>query len=133
TSCISSGTFFYKTNSKSGQRFIPGQNASRAGPRDPRRVTLKLPSGVTLLRRHRIDIYSPSRPIEAHVPVDQRKNSVVATKPDVFPWQKFCPPLPDNNVARHDQLASEFFHAQSLADAIAPVLYAALSFFVSHE
>jgi len=39
----------------------------------------------------------------------------------------------DNDIAGDDQLASKFFNAQSLADAIAPVLYAALSFFVRHD
>ena len=85
-----------------------------------------------LLRRRWVDIYPSSRPIEAHVPIDQRKNGVVASKPDIFPGQKFRPSLPHNNVARDNQLAPKFFHTQPLADAIAPVLYTALSFFVSH-
>jgi hypothetical protein len=41
--------------------------------------------------------------------------------------------LPDDNVIGDNQLAPKFLHAQSCADAVAPVLYAALSFLVSHS
>src|SRR6266550_7055860 len=126
------GTFFYKTNSTIWATVVPHSLVIPSYVEGSRCATLKLILISNLLRRHRIDIHSSSRPIEAHVPIDQRKNGVVATKPDVFTGQKFRSPLSHNNVARDDQLASEFFHAQSLADAIAPVLYAALSFFVSH-
>src|SRR5205823_2588715 len=86
-----------------------------------------------LLRRHRIDIHPSSRSVEAYISIDQRKNRVVAAESDVLARQKFRSALPDNDVAGDDQLASKFFNAQPLADAIAPVLYAALSFFVSHD
>src|SRR5437870_10319985 len=126
------GTFFYKTNSTIWATVVPYSLVTPSYVEAPLRY-LKGYLKSDLRRRHRIDIHSSSRPIEAHVPIDQRKNGVVATEPDILTRQKFRPPLPHNNVARDDQLASEFFHAQSLADAIAPVLYAALSFFVSHE
>jgi hypothetical protein len=80
----------------------------------------------------RINIYSPTRAIEAHIAIDQRKNGVVATEPDVPPWQKFRPALADDNVSGHDQFAAESFHTQPLADAVAAVLNAALSFFMCH-
>src|SRR5437868_12445987 len=87
----------------------------------------------SLLRHRRIDVHSPARSIEAHIPIDQRKNGVVATKSDILSRQKFCSSLPDDNVTGDNQLAPKFLHAQSFADAVAPVLYAALSFFVSHS
>src|SRR5437763_12062952 len=86
-----------------------------------------------LLRRQRIDIHPSSGSVEAHVPIDQRKNRIVAAEPDILARQKFRPALADNDIAGDDQLASKFFNAQPFADAIAPVLYAALSFFVSHD
>ena len=79
-----------------------------------------------------IDIHSSTGAIEAHVAIDQRKNGVIAAEPDVLARQKFRPALAHDNVAGHDQLAAKFFHAQPLADAVAAVLNAALSFFMSH-
>src|SRR5205823_3354482 len=127
------GTFFYKTNSMIWAIVVPYSLVIPSYVEGSRCATSKLSPISDLPRRDRIDIHSSSRPIEAHVPIDQRKNGVVAPKPDVFTRQKFRPPLPHNNVARDDQLAPKFLHAQSLADAIAPVLYAALSFFMSHD
>src|SRR6266480_741523 len=127
------GTFFYKTNSTFLATVVPSSLVIPSFVEGSRCVTLKLILAWDLLRRNRIDIHSSSRPIEAHVPIDQRKNGVVATKSDVFTRQKFRPPLPHNNVTGDNQLAPKFLHAQSLADAIAPVLYATLSFFVSHD
>ena len=86
-----------------------------------------------LLRQQGIDIHPSSRPVEAHVSIDQGKNRVVATEADILARQKFRSALPDNDVAGDNQLAPKFFDAQPLADAIAPILYATLSFFVSHD
>jgi len=66
--------------------------------------------------------------IEAHAPVNQSKDCVIATKSDVSSRQEFCATLTHNDVAGHNRLAAEFFHTQPLADAVAPVLNAALSF-----
>jgi hypothetical protein len=84
-------------------------------------------------RRQGIDIHPSSRSVEAHIPIDQRENRVVAAEPYILARQEFRSALPDNDVASDDQLTSKFFNAQPLADAIAPVLYATLSFFVSHN
>ena len=81
----------------------------------------------------RIDIYSPPRAIEAHVAIDQRENRVIATESNVFPRQELRPALTHNDVAPDDHLAAEFFYAQPFADAVAAVLNAALSFFMSHD
>ena len=79
-----------------------------------------------------IDIHPSSATIKAHRSLDQRENRVIAPEADVFPGQKFCPALAHNDIAGHDHLAAEFFHTEPLADAVAPVFNAALSFFVSH-
>ena len=79
-----------------------------------------------------IYIHPSSVAIETHAPVNQSKDCVIATEPDVFSRQKFCAALTHDDVAGHDRLAAEFFHTQPFADAVAPVLNTALSFFMSH-
>jgi len=70
--------------------------------------------------------------IETHAPVNQGENRVITSEPDVFPRQEFCAALTHNDVAGHNHLAAEFFDTQPFADAVTPVLNAALSFFMSH-
>ena len=89
------------------------------------------PSGL-FPSHERIDIYPPPAAIEPHAAVQQRKNCVIAAQPDIFSGQKFRPALAHNDIARHNHFAAEFFYTQPLADAVAPILNAALSFFVSH-
>src|SRR5207248_83810 len=80
----------------------------------------------------RVDIYPAASAIEAHVSIHQCKNRVIAAEPYIFPRQKFRSALTNNNVASNNHLAAKFFHTQPLADTVAPVLYTALSFFMSH-
>src|SRR5260370_601277 len=70
--------------------------------------------------------------IEANIPISQRKNGVSAAEANVLARQKFRPALPHDDITSHDQFAAKSFHAQPFADAVAPVLDAALSLFVSH-
>src|SRR5215471_11343305 len=86
----------------------------------------------SLAGRDGIDIHTPPPAIEAHITVYQRKNRVIAAQPHVSPGYKLCPALAQNNVAGHDHFVAEFFYTQPFADAVATVLNAALSFFVSH-
>src|SRR5258708_21223952 len=86
-----------------------------------------------LFRRNGIDIDAATSAIEANVSVNQRENCVIASKADVFARLKFGAALAHDDVAGDDHLAAEFFNAQPLADAVAAVLNAALSFFVSHD
>src|SRR5215469_4985300 len=81
----------------------------------------------------RIDIYSASPAIEANITVHERENRIIPAKTDIFSRQKFRPTLADNDVTGDDQFATEFFHTQPFTDAIAAVLDAALSFFMSHK
>src|SRR5262249_23419836 len=82
---------------------------------------------------NRIYIHSSAVAIETHAPVNQSENRVITSKSDVLSRQKFCPPLTHNDVAGHNRLTAEFFHTEPFADAFAPVLNAALSFFMSHN
>src|SRR5215469_3040514 len=81
----------------------------------------------------RVDIYSASPAIKANITVHKRENRIIPPKTDIFSRQKFRPTLTNNDVTGDDQFAAEFFHAQPFADAIAAVLDAALSFFMSHK
>src|SRR5437870_7183982 len=81
---------------------------------------------------YRVDIHSATSVIEADVPIDQRKNCIIAAQPNILSRQEFSAALTHDDVAGHNQLASKFFYAQTFADAVAAVLDAALSFFMSH-
>src|SRR5204862_898006 len=95
----------------------------------PRRIG----KGNDLFRSNRIDVDPPSAAIEADVAVDQCENSVITTEADVLSRQKFRAALADDDVAGHDQLAAESFYTETLANAVAAVLDAALSFFMSPD
>ena len=85
-----------------------------------------------IARRQRVDVHPATGAIESHLSVDQRENRVIATEPDVLAGQKLRPALPDDDVARDHGFAAKFFHAEPFADAVAAVLDAALSLFMSH-
>jgi hypothetical protein len=89
--------------------------------------------GKRLFSSDRINVDPSPAPIEADVAVDQGENCVIAAEPDVFPGEELRAALPDNDVAGHDQLAAESFYTEPFADAVAAVLNAALSFFMSHD
>jgi len=80
----------------------------------------------------RVHVHPPPAAIKPYVAVQQRKNCVVAAQPDIFSGQKLCPALAHNDIAGHNHFAAEFFYTEPLADAVAAILNAALSFFVSH-
>jgi hypothetical protein len=85
-----------------------------------------------LFRRDRVDIHAATTAIEANVAVNERENRVIATEADVFARLKFRTALANNDVAGKNHLAAKSFYAESLADAVAAVLNAALSFFMCH-
>jgi hypothetical protein len=80
-----------------------------------------------------VDIDPPTCAIEPDVAVNEREDRVITAKADVLTRQKLRPALAHDDVAGHDHLAAEFFHTEPFADAVAAVLDAALSFFVSHR
>ena|SRR5438270_5482583 len=86
-----------------------------------------------LFRRDWIDIDAATTTIEADVPINQREDRVIAAEPNVFSRLKLRAALAKNNVAGQDSLAAETFYPEPFADAVATVLNAALSFFVSHK
>ena len=80
----------------------------------------------------RLDVHTPSRPIEAHLPINERKDRVIAPEAHVLTRQKLRSTLPDDDIAGDDCFAAKFFHTQAFADAIPAVFDAALSFFMCH-
>src|SRR5439155_24487825 len=103
------GTFFYKTNSMIWAIVVPYSLVIPSYVEGSRCATSKLSPISDLPRRDRIDIHSSSRPIEAHVPIDQRKNGIVAPNPAVFPRQNFFPRLPHIMFPGNDKLPPDFF------------------------
>jgi hypothetical protein len=85
-----------------------------------------------LFSRDWIDIDTPSATIESDAAVHQCKNRVIATESNVLSGHKLCAALADNDVAGDDHLAAKSLDAETFADAVAAVLDATLSFFVSH-
>src|SRR5439155_16105299 len=82
--------------------------------------------------RRRIDVDAAALAVEAHLAVHEREDRVIAAEADVAAGQELRPALADDDVAGDDRLAAECFDAEALADAVAPVLDGALTFFMSH-
>jgi hypothetical protein len=87
----------------------------------------------TRLRRFAgFNIYTAAVLVEPHNAIYQREYSVIPTKPYISPGQILCSALPDDDVAGDNLLAAKFLYAEAFTDAVAPILNAALTFFVSH-
>jgi hypothetical protein len=87
----------------------------------------------TILLRGGEDVHLAVGPVELDQAVDQSEEGVVAADADVRPGAETRAALADDDVAGDDRLAAKFFHAEAFADAIAPVAYAALTFFMRHS
>ena len=96
------------------------------------RNDLRRPGKKLLLSGNRIDVDATTGPIESHVAIDQGENGVVAAKADVLARHELGPALANNDIACNDGFAAKSLNAESLAYAVATVLYAALSFFMCH-
>src|SRR6266436_7717817 len=103
-------------------------NSSKPEGRKPDPGTKKV-RNENLFGHDRIDVHASPCAIETDVPINQRKNRVVAPEPYVFARQKFRAALADDDVAGDDHLAAKFFHAEPFANAVTAILDAALSFF----
>ena len=79
-----------------------------------------------------LDVHATARPIKAHLSVDEREDRVIAAQPDVPSGQKLRSALPNDDIAGDDYFAAKLLHTQAFADAVPPVLNAALSLFMCH-
>src|SRR5215831_2656578 len=71
--------------------------------------------------------------IERHFSIGQGEEGPVPTGADVLAGDKFCSPLPNQDAAGCDKLAAKSFNSQPLADAVAPITNAALTFLMCHK
>src|SRR5277367_1871717 len=99
----------------------------------PHAQSSKKRNGDDLGREQRQDVDPAVDAVELDHAVDEREERVIAAHADVRAGMETRAALANNDVARDDFLAAEFFHAEALADAIAPVAYAALTFFMRHS
>ena len=97
-----------------------------ARPQGVRKITaasLVCPGHSLHSRRARIDMDAALLFLKADDAGDEGKKGVVAAHADVFAGIPPRAALADDDVARDDGVAAKFFHAESLAVAIAPVFY----------
>src|SRR5271154_6152985 len=85
------------------------------------------------LSRFGQDVHLAVRLVELHGAVDEREERVIAADADVRAGTEPGAALADQDVAGDDRFAAKFFHAEALADAVAPVAYAALTFLMRHS
>ncbi len=95
-------------------------------------ATLKLFPVMRSRATAMVGLHAPSAAIELHHAALEGEEGEVAPASDIAAGEKFLPALADEDVAGDDRLAAEFFHAEALADAVASVLDASLSFFMGH-
>jgi hypothetical protein len=81
----------------------------------------------------RLDVHAATRAIEFYATVDERKDRVIPTQPNVAAREKLRSALPNDNITGDNFFAAKLFHAQTFTDAIPAILDAALSFFMSHK
>ncbi len=94
----------------------------RLSGKPKRFLKMKLLRPLVRRSRSRINVDPTPLAVETHGAIDQRKNRVVATEPDILAWQKLRSTLADDDVAGDHDLTAEFFHAEAFADAIASIL-----------
>src|SRR4029077_14365257 len=68
-----------------------------------------------------------------HPPVDESKNGVVASETNISAGKEFAATLAQNDVTRDHGLSSKLFHTETFACAVASILDASLSLFMSHK
>ena len=65
--------------------------------------------------------------------INEGKNGVIASKADIAAGMEFCAALAKDDVSRDDGLPAKLLYAEAFADAVASILDASLTFFVSHK
>lgn len=70
--------------------------------------------------------------VEGNAAINESEKRVIATDANTESWVNLRAALTDENVPSDDDLAAEFFHAETLAAGVATVLDGALSFFMGH-
>ena len=71
--------------------------------------------------------------VEHDLAIDQCKQCPIAAGADVLTRNELRPALPNQDAPGGDMFAAKSLHAQALADAVASVTNAALTFLVCHN
>jgi len=79
------------------------------------------------------DVHTAALLVKQDLAIGERKQRPVAARADVPARNKLAAALADNDAAGGHKLAAKFFYTKAFADAVAPVLYAALTFFMCHK
>jgi len=80
----------------------------------------------------RVDVHAASCTVKADPAIDQGEDRVITPETDIASGNELGAALADDDVSGNDRLVAEFLHAETLADAVASVLDASLSFFMGH-
>jgi len=84
-------------------------------------------------RGGRLDIHTPAIAVKFHATVNERKDRIVPPKADVSTREKFRAALAKDDIASDDSFPSKLLYTKTFARAVAPILDASLSFFMSHN
>ena len=87
---------------------------------------------LILGRAIRHDVDAMAAFIKGNLAVGECEQRPITAGAHILSGHEFRTALADQNAARRHELAAKSFYAQPLADAIAPVTDAALSFFMCH-
>jgi hypothetical protein len=79
------------------------------------------------------DIHTAPIAVKLDMTIHKRPDRVITAEADIAAGLEFSSTLAEDDVTGDDGLATEFFNAKTLADAVTSVFDTALSFFMSHK
>jgi hypothetical protein len=86
-----------------------------------------------LVRGNWNNVHTATIAVKFYVAIHKCPDRVVTAEADIAAGLEFGSTLAEDDVTGDDGLATEFFNAKTLADAVASVFDTALSFFMSHK
>jgi hypothetical protein len=99
------------------ERLIIGRLGCRGGGADP----------------HGNDIDALAALVESHFAIDQREKRPIPARSDIAARDKLGAALADEDAACAHEFATESLHAEALADTVASISNASLTFLMSHK
>ena len=88
---------------------------------------------LVLRRGFRHDVHPAAVLVERDFPIDQCEQGPIATGADILTGDKFRPSLANQDAARGHEFPAKSLYAEALADAVASVADAALTFLMCHK
>jgi hypothetical protein len=80
-----------------------------------------------------LNVHPPAIAVELHTAVNESKEGVISSQTNVSTREKFRAALAQDDIAGDDGLAAKFLYTKALACAVASILDASLSLFMSHS